>query len=129
MAATSPFDELGDWVDPGAIRNMLESVRAAYTAAPGWVQIGLLVMLAVAVVVGILRIAASLAGRLVVTVVIAAIAACVWFYGSDADSFLSGLWQSPALSQPPDLSVVANPSSAPFTGSSSGRSSAIWCCR
>lgn len=87
MATTSPLDALGDWVDSDAIRRMVESVRAAYTAAPEWVQIALPVVLAIGVVVGILRVAASLAGRIVAVAVIAAIAAALWLYGSDEDWF------------------------------------------
>jgi len=90
MPATSPVDVAGDWVDPGAIRMMVESVRAAYTVLPTWVQIGLLLVLAVGVVVGILRVAASLAGRLVAVAVIAAIAACVWLYGADLVQRVAG---------------------------------------
>ena len=84
------MDVAGGWVDPGAIRAMVESVRTAYAAAPGWVQIALPVVLAIGVVVGILRVAASLAGRLVVTAVIAAIAAGVWLYGSDLVERVAG---------------------------------------
>jgi hypothetical protein len=69
MAATSLRDVAGGWVDPDAIRTMIESVRAAYAAAPGWVQLALPAMLAFAVVVGILRVASSLAGRLAVAAV------------------------------------------------------------
>ena len=90
MPATLPVDVAGDWVDPGAIRMMVESVRAAYTVLPTWVQIGLLLVLAVGVVVGILRVAASLAGRLVAVAVIAAIAACVWLYGADLVQRVAG---------------------------------------
>jgi len=90
MAATSPVDVAGDWVDPGALPAMVESVRAAYTVLPTWVQIGLLLMLAIAVVVGILRVAVSLAGRLVVAAVIAVIAAGLWLYGSDLVQRVAG---------------------------------------
>ena len=72
-----------DWVYPGAIRTLVESVRDAFDAAPVWARTGLLVMLAFAVVVGILRIAGSLAGRLVAVVVITALGAALWVYGSE----------------------------------------------
>ena len=74
---------LTDWVDPGAIRTLVESVRDAFDAAPVWARTGLLVMMAFAVVVGILRIVGSLAGRLVAVVVITALAAALWVYGSE----------------------------------------------
>ena len=74
---------LTDWVDPGAIRTLVESVRDAFDTAPVWARTGLLVMLAFAVMVGILRIAGSLAGRLVAVVVITALAAALWVYGSE----------------------------------------------
>ena len=94
MAETPPPAVIGDWVDPGAIRTMVESVRAAYAAAPGWVQVALPVVLAIVVVVGILRVAVSLAGRLVIAAIIAAIiaagAAGAWFYGADVFGLLAG---------------------------------------
>ena len=77
MAATSLRGVAGGWVDPDAIRTMIVSVRAAYAAAPGWVQLALPAMLAFAVVVGILRVASSLAGRLAVAAVMRRV--CGWY--------------------------------------------------
>ena len=62
------MDWLTDWVYPGAIRTLVESVHDALDAAPVWARTGLLMMMAFAVVVGILRIVGSLAGRLVAVV-------------------------------------------------------------
>ena len=73
------MDWLTDWVYPAAIRTLVESVHDAFDAA----RTGLLVMMAFAVVVEILRIVGSLAGRLVAVVVITALAAALWVYGSE----------------------------------------------
>jgi hypothetical protein len=48
-------EDLSDWVDPGAIRTMVESVRDGYDAAPVWARAGLLVMLGFALVAVTLR--------------------------------------------------------------------------
>lgn len=90
MEATTLRNAAGDWVDPDAISAMIDSVRTAYAAAPGWVQIGLVVILAVAVVVGAVRVASSVASRLIATAVLAVIAAVFWFYGSDLHWLLTG---------------------------------------
>ncbi|MGS0688636.1 hypothetical protein ACVBEQ_26385 [Nakamurella sp. GG22] len=56
-------DGLTDWVDPGAVRMMVDSVRDGFGAAPVWARIGLLVMLTFAVVTGVLRFAVTVTGR------------------------------------------------------------------
>ena len=78
-AHVESVDWLTDWVYPGAIRTLVESVHDAFDAA----RTGLLVMMAFAVVVEILRIVGSLAGRLVAVVVITTLAAALWVYGSE----------------------------------------------
>ena len=52
-AHVKPVDWLTDWVDPGAIRTLVESVHDAFDAAPVWARTGLMVMMAFAVMVGI----------------------------------------------------------------------------
>ena len=85
---TGLIADLSDWVDPGAVRSMVQSVRAAFAAAPLWAGLGLLVMLTVAVVTGILRVTSSLVGRLVAMGMTAAVVGLV-FWGSTAGEFLS----------------------------------------
>jgi len=84
-------DWLTDWVDPGAIRTLVESVHDAFDAAPVWARTGLLVMLAFAVVVGILRVASSLACRLVAVVVTATVVVLV-FWAPETQEFVSEWW-------------------------------------
>jgi hypothetical protein len=43
---------LADWVDPGAVRSLVDSVRDAFAVAPVWARAGLLGMLAFAVITG-----------------------------------------------------------------------------
>ena len=77
------MDWLTDWVDPGAIRTLVDSVRDAFDTAPLWARAGLLVMLALAVVVGILRIVGSVIGRLVVLAVIVMVAVGLSLWGPE----------------------------------------------
>lgn len=70
---TAFIENLSDWVDPGAIRTLLESVRDGYNAAPVWARGGLLVMLGFAVVAVILRFTRSMPGRLAAVAVTAAL--------------------------------------------------------
>ena len=79
---TAFIENLSDWVDPGAIRTLVESVRGSYDAAPVWARGGLLVMLGFAVVAGILRLTRSLAGRLAaITVIVALVGFAFWVLG------------------------------------------------
>ena len=68
-----PVEGLSDWIDPRALRSLVDSVRDAFSAAPVWARVGLLAMLTFAVGTGVFRVARTIAGRLVVVTLIAAL--------------------------------------------------------
>ena len=76
------MESLSDWLDPRALRLLVDSVRDAFAVAPVWARSGLLGMLGFAVVTGVLRVAGTVAGRLVVVALILALVGFVaWGIG------------------------------------------------
>lgn len=68
------------WVDPDAIRQLVDPVRDGFAAAPAWARIGLVVMLAVVVLGGVFRVFLSVAGRVagvVLVLLVVAAAGCM----------------------------------------------------
>ena len=48
------------WVDPDAIRQLVDSVRDGFAAAPVWARTALVAMLGVAVLAGVFRVSRAL---------------------------------------------------------------------
>ena len=83
-------DDTTRWIDPDAIRELVDQVRDGYESAPTWVQTILLAMIGIGVLVVIFRIARSLVGRLIGVLLAAVVTAILRYCGPDLLDRLSG---------------------------------------
>ena len=73
------------WVDPEAIRQLVDSVRDGFAAAPVWARTAWVAMLGVAVLAGVVRVFLSTAGRVVGVVLVVVVLAVAWLAASGGD--------------------------------------------
>ena len=83
-------DDTSRWIDPDAIRELIDQVRDGYGSAPAWAQTILLAMIGIGVLVVIFRIARSLVGRLIGVLLAAVVTAILRYCGPDLLARLSG---------------------------------------